>query len=106
MAAWYLGCATLVGASVVCGHALWSAFGPSRTSWLAPVTGLAALMIVCEVAVRLPGHAVTEVAVAALATAGALVVVVRRRLAGCALSIEGAAMTFVVLALVSLPFAV
>src|SRR5436305_13813164 len=100
MAAWYLGCAALVGASVVCGQALWSAFGPSRTSWLAPVTGLAALMIVCEVAVRLPGHAVTEAVVAALAITGSLVVVVPRRLAGGALSIEGAAMTLVVRTLV------
>lgn len=101
----------LVGA-LVTGQAL-AAFAagarrgdPLRFSWLAPAYGLAVLLVVAGVAIRLPGHATTSAAVLAVVTL-ASAWYLRGRTAGAA----GAAATAVPVALISvlaasLPFAI
>ena len=41
---------------------------PTRFSWLAPAYGIAALLVLAGIAVRLPGHATTAAVVLVLAT--------------------------------------
>lgn len=106
--------ATLVlvlGASLVVGQALASlAAGATRErpqpfSWLAPAYGLAAILVVAGITIRLPGHAVTA-AVALGAVIVAAAVHLRGRVSGVG---EGAVLGAPVLAITAiaaaLPFA-
>jgi len=78
---------------------------PTRASWLAPAYGIAALLVLGGIAVRLPGHAVTAAVVLAAATLAALAYL-RGRIAGIgasgALGLPVIAITVLVAAL---PFA-
>src|SRR5436305_687527 len=49
----------ILAASVVIGLALWRLSGWERASFCAPAAGFALLLIVCEIAARLPGRTVT-----------------------------------------------
>jgi hypothetical protein len=57
----------IVLASLVCGQAVMLASGRGRASAVAPAAGLSALLVVCGVAVKLPGHAVTAAVAAGIA---------------------------------------
>jgi hypothetical protein len=61
--------ALIVGASLVLGAAVMAISGLPRHSAVAPAAGLSALLVICGVAVKLPGHAVT----AAIAVGVALI---------------------------------
>ena len=61
--------ALIVAASLVLGAAVMAVSGRPRHSPVAPAAGLATLLVICGIAVKLPGHAVT----AAIAVAVALV---------------------------------
>jgi hypothetical protein len=84
-----------VGAALCCRERSWS--------WIAPAVGLAAIVLLALVAVRLPGHGATAAVTLALATAASVAVVARRRVALLPL-VEGLPVTAIVLALCSLPF--
>ena len=51
--------ALIVGASLVLGAAVMAISGLPRHSAVAPAAGLSALLVICGIAVKLPGHAVT-----------------------------------------------
>jgi hypothetical protein len=84
-----------VGAALCCRARDWS--------WTAPAVGLAALVLLALVAVRLPGHGDTAAAALLLATLASLVVIARRRVALLPV-LEGLGVAAIVLALCSLPF--
>ena len=84
-----------VGAALCCRERDWS--------WTAPAVGLAAIVLLALVAVRLPGHGTTAAAAILLASAASVVVAARRRVALRPL-IEGLPVVAIVLALCSLPF--
>ena len=54
--------ALIVGASLVLGSAVLAIAGLARHSATVPATGISALLVICGIAVKLPGHAVTELA--------------------------------------------
>jgi hypothetical protein len=56
--------ALILVASLILGAAIMALSGRPRHSPLGPATGLSALLVICGIAVKLPGHAVT----AAIAT--------------------------------------
>ena len=59
-------------ASVVVGQAVWRLAGAREWAWAGPATGLAALLVVCTVAVELPGAGIAgAVAIGALVLAAA-----------------------------------
>jgi hypothetical protein len=73
--------ALICGASLLVGRAALVLCRIKEAEWLAPPAGLAVLMTAATVALRLPGRAVTAVALAALLTLAAAAVLVRRRVA-------------------------
>jgi hypothetical protein len=97
----YLSALAVCAASVAVGAAL--CCRARDWSWTAPAVGLAAIVLLALVAVRLPGHGATAAVTLALATVASLVVVARRRVALQPL-IEGLPVAAIVLALCSLPF--
>src|SRR5262249_29011817 len=103
----YGSAAAIIVGSVVVGPAVLPLCGREGWAWLAPAVGAATILIVADVAIRLPGHAdAAAVALLALALA-ALAVLVLRRPAGLvdfvALAIPVALLTLVI---ASLPFAI
>jgi hypothetical protein len=66
-------------AAIVLGRAICVLSGHDGSTWLAPAVGLAALMVVCEVAVSLPGHGWTAAAVVLLVSLASVWIGVRRR---------------------------
>ena len=99
----YASAIVIVLAAVLVGRAICLLSGYEGSTWLAPAVGLAALMIVCEVAIRLPGRGWTAV-VAVVVVCAASVWIGARRSASWpplrdALSVAG-----VVLLIVSIPF--
>src|SRR3954465_15284572 len=75
-----LGSAVLLcAASLIAGRAFLSALGRGRWSWLEAPVGLALLMIVAQVTVRLPGRSVTALVVIAVLLAAALFLLHRPR---------------------------
>jgi hypothetical protein len=66
-------------ASLACGQAVMLAAGRSSPSAVAPAAGMGVLLVVCGIAVKLPGHAVTAAVAAGLATAVAAGALLRER---------------------------
>ncbi len=102
------GCAALVCvASVAVGRALLVALGRREWTWLAAPAGFAALIVLAQPLVRLPGHGATAAVVIGLVAAAALVYGWRRRPerpgAG-ELAREALPVAAIVLVLASLPF--
>ncbi len=103
----YGSAAAIIVGSLIVGQAVLTLCGRERWSWLAPGVGLATVLIVADVAIRVGGHAdFAAVALLVLALAG-LAVLIRRRPAGLvdfvALAIPVALLTIVI---ASLPFAI
>jgi hypothetical protein len=65
--------ALIVAASLLLGSAIMAIAGLPRHSAVVPATGLSALLVICGVAVKLPGHAVTAAAVSGVFLIGAVV---------------------------------
>jgi hypothetical protein len=73
----YGGVALLIGASTIVGQAVFVLAGRARWSWSAAAVGLAALIVLSSIAIRLPGRDVTATVVCLIALALATIVVWR-----------------------------
>jgi hypothetical protein len=102
----YAAAAVIVAASVVIGLALWRLSGWERASFCAPAAGFAALLIVADVASRLPGRTVTAAAVLAALVLLSVLVLLAAPYPPSALGFDGLALAILSLLLVGLPFAV
>ena len=97
--------ALIVGASLVCGQALMALAGREKFSPVAPAAGLSALLVVCGIAIKLPGHGVSAAIAAGVAVAAsAWYLTPRRRELG---SVRWGAVAAAVIgaAVVAIPFA-
>jgi hypothetical protein len=90
-------------AAVLLGRAICVLAGHVGSTWLAPAVGLAALLIVCEVAIRLPGHGWTAVVVVVLLCAASVPVAAQRSGAWPSPT-DALPVALVVLAALSVPF--
>jgi hypothetical protein len=90
--------ALIVVASLLLGAAVMAIAGLPRHSAAVPATGLSALLVICGVAVKLPGHAVTAAVITGVVLIGCFVVFDRsdapagRVRAGAVLALLGAAL--------------
>ena len=97
--------ALIVVASLLLGSAVMAVAGLPRHSPVAPAAGLSALLVVCGVAVKLPGHAVTAAVVVGVSLVGCFIVFGRttapagRFRIGAIVAVVGAALV------VAIPFA-
>jgi hypothetical protein len=66
--------AMIVVASLLLGAAVMAIAGLPRHSAAVPATGLSALLVICGVAVKLPGHAITAAVITGVALLGCFVV--------------------------------
>ena len=97
--------ALIVAASLLLGAAIMTIAGRPRHSAAGPATGISALLVICGVAIKLPGHAVTAAVAVGLALIGCFVVFGRARVPAGTVRI-GAAVVVVGAALVAaIPFA-
>src|SRR5436190_24401192 len=69
----------IVAASLLLGAAIMAIAGLPRHSAAAPATGISALLVICGIAVKLPGHAVTAAIAVGLALIGCLLIFGRTR---------------------------
>jgi hypothetical protein len=100
----YAALAVLLAASVTVGLALWRLSGWERASFCAPAVGFALLLVVTEIASRLPGRTVTACAVAGALVLGSLVVLVSAPFPGGSGLGGGTLIVALSLLLVGLPF--
>jgi hypothetical protein len=97
--------ALIAAASLLLGSAIMAISGLPRHSAAGPATGISALLVICGIAVKLPGHAVTAAAITGVALVGCFLVFSRTRLpagtvrVGAVLAVIGAALV------VAIPFA-
>src|SRR3954454_18529107 len=89
-------------AALVIGRGIFALTGETSWNWLAPSVGYAGLLVVCELAIRLPGHGWTAV-LAVTAVVAASVVIGRRRAVGSPL-VDGLAVVIAILAATAIPF--
>jgi hypothetical protein len=74
----YLSAGIILLASLLVGRALLLALGRRHASFLEGAVGFAALILVCSIAIRLPGHASTSLVACAVLVVAALFYLVRR----------------------------
>jgi hypothetical protein len=97
--------ALIVFASLLLGAAIMAIAGLPRHSSAGPATGISALLVICGIAIKLPGHAVTAAVAVGLALVGCFVVFGRTRMpagsmrVGAIVAVLGAALV------VAIPFA-
>jgi hypothetical protein len=97
--------ALIAAASLLLGSAIMAIAGLPRHSAAGPATGISALLVICGIAIRLPGHAVTAAAVTGVALIGCFLVFGRTRApagkvrVGAIVAVIGAALV------VAIPFA-
>src|SRR5215207_10004165 len=90
--------ALITAASLLLGAAIMAVSGRPRHSPVGPAAGLSALLVICGIAVKLPGHAVTAAVAAGVALIAAFVVFGRssaptgRVRAGAIVAVLGAAL--------------
>jgi hypothetical protein len=77
----YASAILICAAAAVIGRAICVLCGNDGSTWMGPAVGFAALMILCEVAITLPGRGWTAVAVIVIACAGSVWIGRRRRAA-------------------------
>ena len=99
----YASAILICAAAVVIGRAICVLAGNEGSTWLGPAVGFAALMILCEVAITLPGHGWTAVAALVIASCASAWVGVQRRATWPALT-DMLPVAFGVLLFVSVPF--
>jgi hypothetical protein len=98
--------ALVVAAAVLVGQAVLAIAGRREWSWLAPGVGVAALLVIGSMTVRLPGRSVTA-AVALAVAALASIVYLRGRVSGTGAALRaGLPPALIAAALISLPFAI
>jgi hypothetical protein len=97
--------ALIAVASLLLGSAIMAIAGLPRHSAAGPATGISALLVICGIAIKLPGHAVTAAVVTGVALIGCFLVFGRTRLpagmfrVGAIVVVIGAALV------VAIPFA-
>ena len=97
--------ALIVVASLLLGAAIMVAAGRSRHSAAGPAAGISALLVICGIAIKLPGHGVTAAVVTGVALVASFVVLERSRAplgtvrVGAFVAVLGAALV------VAIPFA-
>lgn len=97
--------ALIVAASLLLGSAVMAIAGLPRHSPVGPAAGISALLVICGIAVKLPGHAVTAAAFTGVALIGCFVVFGRTRVPAGTVRI-GAIVAMIGAALVvAIPFA-
>jgi hypothetical protein len=97
--------ALIVGASLLLGSAVMAIAGLPRHSAAVPAAGISALLVICGIAVKLPGHAVTAAIVVGLALVGCFIIFSRTSAPGGAVR-AGAIVVVIGAALVAaIPFA-
>ncbi len=74
----YLSAGTILLASLLVGRAVMLLLGRRRASYLEGAAGLALLILVCTVAIRLPGHQATSIGCCAVLVAASLVFLIVR----------------------------
>jgi hypothetical protein len=102
----YAAAAVILAASVVIGLALWRLSGWERASFCAPAAGFALLLIVAEIAARLPGRTITSAVVLALLAVFAVLVLLADSYPPGPFAGDGLGLAVLSLLLVGLPFAV
>src|SRR4051812_8529457 len=75
----YLSAGVILLASLLVGRAVLLALGRPRATFLEGPVGLAILILICTVAIRLPGDAATSLAVSAIVVVASLVFLIVRR---------------------------
>lgn len=90
-------------AAIVIGRGICVLSGRESSTWLSAAVGFGALMVLCEVSIRLPGRGWTAVAAVVLACAGSIWVAARRHAAWPPI-LDSLPVALVVLLLVSIPF--
>ncbi|HWF74032.1 MAG TPA: hypothetical protein VG186_11840 [Solirubrobacteraceae bacterium] len=103
MAGTYASAIAITVVSVLLGRGICLLAGRTVSPWLSPAVGFAALMVLCDAAIGLPGRAGTAVAVVVVACAVAVGIIVWRRTPWPAFS-DGPVVAIVVLIVVSIPF--
>ncbi|MBM3665918.1 MAG: hypothetical protein FJW90_00275 [Actinobacteria bacterium] len=96
--------ALIAAASLVCGQAVMVASGRARYSAVSPAAGLSVLLVVCGIAIKLPGHGTTAAVAAGLAIAASLWVLHRERDGLGEMPVWGIASAAIAVLLVSIPF--
>lgn len=92
---------TLVAALL--GRGICALAGQDESTWFSPAVGFAALMVLCETAIGLPGRGWTAVAAVVVACAAAVWIVLRRPSANPSL-LDGLVVAAAVLLFLSIPF--
>ena len=98
--------ALIAGASLACGQAVMALSGRDRYSPVAPAAGLSVLLVVCGVAVKLPGHGTTAAIATAIVLAAAIWALARRRDRLGRVSAGALVAALIAAAVVAIPFAV
>jgi hypothetical protein len=93
----------ITAAALLLGRGVCVLAGHEGSAWLAPSVGFAALMVICQLAVSLPGHGVTGVLIVLLATVGATAIA-RRRHAAWPSARDGVVVLAAVALITSVPF--
>src|SRR4029077_20539521 len=97
--------ALIVVASLLLGSAIMGIPGLPRHSAVGPATGISALLVICGIAIKLPGHAVTAAAVTGVALLGCFVVFGRTRVPAGAVRIGAIVAVIGAALVVAIPFA-
>src|SRR3954470_21832000 len=97
--------ALIVAASLLLGAAIMAIAGLPRHSAAGPATGISALLVICGIAIKLPGHAVTAAVVTGVTLIGCFAVFGRTRLPAGPLRIGAIVVVIGAALVVAVPFA-
>src|SRR3954471_22276252 len=97
--------ALITAASLLLGSAIMAISGLPRHSPVGPAAGISALLVICGIAVKLPGHAVTAAVAVGLALIGCFVVFGRTRAPAGAFRIGAIVAVIGAALVVAIPFA-
>jgi hypothetical protein len=97
--------ALIIVASLLLGSAVMAIAGLPRHSSVGPAAGISALLVICGIAVKLPGHAVTAAVVVGVALIGCFVIFGRTRAPAGAVRIGAIVAVIGAALVVAIPFA-
>ncbi|HEY7120960.1 MAG TPA: hypothetical protein VH329_00245, partial [Solirubrobacterales bacterium] len=98
--------ALIVAASLLLGSAIMAIAGLPRHSAAGPATGISALLVICGIAIKLPGHAVTAAIAVGLALVGCFFVFARTRAPAGSVRIGAVIVVLGAVLVAAIPFAV
>jgi hypothetical protein len=97
--------ALIAAASLLLGSAIMAIAGLPRHSAAGPATGISALLVICGIAIKLPGHAVTAAVAVGVALIGCFVVFGRTRAPAGAVRLGAIVAVIGAALVVAIPFA-